>query len=237
MSDLAEPHFQLPLPIHQSDDETLENFYAENNLLLLNSLQKNFLQLHQQFFYLWGNKGSGKSHLLKGVCQHYLAQQRPALYVPLNKAQYFSPAVLENLEQQALVCLDDLQAVIGNAEWEVAIFDLINRVRETGRTLLIMSDDQSPANLPVQLPDLASRLTWGEVYQLAPLNDKQKIDVLQKAAYQRGIELPDETANFLFKRLERDMKTLFNALEKLDQASLQAQRKLTIPFVKEILAL
>jgi dnaA regulatory inactivator hda len=237
VSDLAEPHFQLPLPIHQSDDETLENFYAENNLLLLNSLQKNFLQLHQQFFYLWGNKGSGKSHLLKGVCQHYLAQQRPALYVPLNKAQYFSPAVLENLEQQALVCLDDLQAVIGNAEWEVAIFDLINRVRETGRTLLIMSADQSPVNLPVQLPDLASRLTWGEVYQLAPLNDKQKIDVLQKAAYQRGIELPDETANFLFKRLERDMKTLFNALEKLDQASLQAQRKLTIPFVKEILAL
>lgn len=234
---MAEPHFQLPLPIHQSDDETLENFYAENNLLLLNSLQKNFLQLHQQFFYLWGNKGSGKSHLLKGVCQHYLTQQRPALYVPLNKAQYFSPAVLENLEQQALVCLDDLQAVIGNAEWEVAIFDLINRVRETGRTLLIMSADQSPANLPVQLPDLASRLTWGEVYQLAPLNDKQKIDVLQKAAYQRGIELPDETANFLFKRLERDMKTLFNALEKLDQASLQAQRKLTIPFVKEILAL
>ena len=234
---MAEPHFQLPLPIHQSDDETLENFYAENNLLLLNSLQKNFLQLHQQFFYLWGNKGSGKSHLLKGVCQHYLAQHRPALYVPLNKAQYFSPAVLENLEQQALVCLDDLQAVIGNAEWEVAIFDLINRVRETGRTLLIMSADQSPANLSVQLPDLASRLTWGEVYQLAPLNDKQKIDVLQKAAYQRGIELPDETANFLFKRLERDMKTLFNALEKLDQASLQAQRKLTIPFVKEILAL
>lgn len=234
---MAEPHFQLPLPIHQSDDETLENFYAENNLLLLNSLQKNFLQLHQQFFYLWGNKGSGKSHLLKGVCQHYLAQQRPALYVPLNKAQYFSPAVLENLEQQALVCLDDLQAVICNAEWEVAIFDLINRVRETGRTLLIMSADQSPANLPVQLPDLASRLTWGEVYQLAPLNDKQKIEVLQKAAYQRGIELPDETANFLFKRLERDMKTLFNALEKLDQASLQAQRKLTIPFVKEILAL
>ena len=234
---MAEPHFQLPLPIHQSDDETLENFYAENNLLLLNSLQKNFLQLHQQFFYLWGNKGSGKSHLLKGVCQYYLAQQRPALYVPLNKAQYFSPAVLENLEQQALVCLDDLQAVIGNAEWEVAIFDLINRVRETGRTLLIMSADQSPVNLPVQLPDLASRLTWGEVYQLAPLNDKQKIDVLQKAAYQRGIELPDETANFLFKRLERDMKTLFNALEKLDQASLQAQRKLTIPFVKEILSL
>ena len=101
----------------------------------------------------------------------------------------------------------------------------------------MISADQSPTNLSVHLADLASRLTWGEVYQLVPLNDQQKIAVLQLAAHQRGIELPDETANFLFKRLERDMKTLFNALEKLDQASLQAQRKLTIPFVKEILSL
>ena len=235
--DLSEPHFQLPLPIHQFDNDTLENFYAENNQLLLSSLQKNFSHLSQPFFYLWGQRGCGKSHLLKAICHHYLTHQRPALYVPLNKAQYFSSAVLENLEQQELVCLDDLQEVIGNPDWEVAIFDLINRIRETGKTLLVISADQSPTNLSAHLPDLASRLTWGEVYQLMPLNDQQKIAVLQLAAHQRGIELPDETANFLFKRLERDMKTLFNALEKLDQASLQAQRKLTIPFVKEILSL
>lgn len=235
--DLSEPHFQLPLPIHQFDNDTLENFYAENNQLLLSSLQKNFSHLSQPFFYLWGQRGCGKSHLLKAICHHYLTHQRPALYVPLNKAQYFSPAVLENLEQQELVCLDDLQEVIGNPDWEVAIFDLINRIRETGKTLLVISADQSPTNLSAHLPDLASRLTWGEVYQLVPLNDQQKITVLQLAAHQRGIELPDETANFLFKRLERDMKTLFSALEKLDQASLQAQRKLTIPFVKEILSL
>ena len=209
---MSEPYFQLPLPIHQFDNDTLENFYAENNQLLLSSLQKNVSHLSQPFFYLWGQRGCGKSHLLKAICHHYLTHQRPALYVPLNKAQYFSPAVLENLEQQELVCLDDLQEVIGNPDWELAIFDLINRIRETGKTLL-------------------------EVYQLMPLNDQQKIAVLQLAAHQRGIELPDETANFLFKRLERDMKTLFNALEKLDQASLQAQRKLTIPFVKEILSL
>ena len=62
--------------------------------------------------------------------------------MPLNKAQYFSPAVLENLEQQELVCLDDLQEVIGNPDWEVAIFDLINRIRETGKTLLVIGADQ-----------------------------------------------------------------------------------------------
>ena len=160
---MSEPHFQLPLPIHQLDDDTLENFHAENNQLLLNSLQKNFSHPQQQFFYIWGNRGSGKSHLLKAICHHYLTQQRPALYVPLNKAQYFSPAVLENLERQDVVCLDDVQEVIGNAEWELAIFDLINRIRETGKTLLLMGSDQSPANLAARLPDLRSRLTWGAV--------------------------------------------------------------------------
>ena len=235
--DLTQQNFQLPLPIHQLDDDTLENFYGENNQLLLNSLRRNFNQLQQPFFYLWGAAGSGKSHLLKACYQAFLAQNRPAIYVPLNKSQYFSPAVLENLEQQDLVCLDDLQQVMGDAQWEEGIFDLINRIRETGKTLLLMSANQPVGNLPIQLPDLVSRLNWGEVYQLNALTEAQKVVVLQQKAYRRGIELPEETANFLLKRLERDTATLFAALDQLDQASLQAQRKLTIPFVKSILNL
>ncbi|WP_373101098.1 MULTISPECIES: DnaA inactivator Hda [Pasteurellaceae] len=230
-------NFQLPLPIHQIEDDTLENFYTDNNLLLLNSLYKNFARLQQPFFYLWGAKSSGKSHLLKACSNYFLLRERPSIYVPLNKSQYFSPAVLDNLEQQELVCLDDIQAVMGDAQWELAIFDLINRIREYGKCLLLISADQSPTALAVNLPDLASRLSWGEIYQLHPLDDGQKIKVLQQNARERGIELPEETANFLLKRLDRDMKTLFKALAKLDKASLQAQRKLTIPFVKEILAL
>lgn len=230
-------NFQLPLPIHQIDDETLDNFYANNNLLLLSSLRKNFVQPEQQFFYIWGEKSSGKSHLLKAITNEFFLHHRPAMYIPLEKSQYFSPAVLENLELQQLVCLDNLDAVIGDAEWELAIFDLFNRIKAQEYTLLVISANQSPTALAVSLPDLASRLRWGESYQLNPLNDQQKIEVLQQNAYQRGIELPDEVANFLLKRLERDMKTLFEALKKLDHASLQAQRKLTIPFVKEILQL
>ena len=79
----------------------------------------------------------------------------------MNKSQYFSTAVFENLEQQELVCLDDLQAVIGNSEWEIALFDLFNRIKANGKTLLVVSAEQSPAALPVKLPDLASRLKWG----------------------------------------------------------------------------
>ena len=228
---------QLPLPIHQLDDNTLENFYADNNLLLLNSLRKNIDRLNQPFFYIWGAKDSGKSHLLKAVSNYFFLQQRSAIYVPLNKAQHFSPAVLDNLEQQELVCLDDLQQIAGDPEWERSVFDLFNRIKERGKTLLLISANQSPASLPVQLPDLASRLKWGEIYQLLPLNEEQKILVLQQTARRRGIELSEEPANFLIKRLDRDMHTLLSALERLDKASLQAQRKLTIPFVKEILGL
>ena len=228
---------QLSLPIHQIDDHSFENFYADNNLLLLDSLRKNTEQIQQQFFYVWGAKGCGKSHLLRALSNQYLSEQRPAIYVPLTKSRYFSPAVLENLEQQELVCLDDLHTVMGDPEWEVAIFDLFNRIKAGGKTLLLISATVSPSALNVQLPDLASRLKWGEIYQLSPLTDEQKLEVLQKNAHQRGIELPQETAQFLLKRLDRDTHTLLQALEKLDKASLQAHRNLTIPFVKETLGL
>ena len=85
---------QLSLPIHQIDDETLENFYSDNNALLLNSLRQNMTDLQQQFFYLWGNQSVGKTHLLRALCNEYIQQQRSAIYVPLNKSQYFSTAVL-----------------------------------------------------------------------------------------------------------------------------------------------
>ncbi|MGQ0286537.1 DnaA inactivator Hda [Pasteurellaceae bacterium 22721_9_1] len=228
---------QLSLPIHQLDDDTFENFYGNNNLLLLDSLHKNFHQLQQPFFYIWGEQGSGKSHLLKAVANHLFHQYRSCIYVPLNKQAHFSTEVLTDLEQQEVICLDDLQAVAGDREWELAIFDLFNRVKEKGDCLLLISANQSPNALPIKLPDLASRLRWGEIYQLHPLNDQQKIAALQQNAHQLGMELPEETAHFLIKRLDRDMRTLFMTLAKLNKASLQAQRKLTIPFVKEILQL
>ena len=157
--------------------------------------------------------------------------------MPLSEAAHFTPAVLDNLEQLDAVCLDDLQTVIGQRKWEVAVFDLINRIKETRQTLLLISADQSPGALQTQLPDLASRLSWGEIYHLNPLTEEQQIIVLQEKAHQRGIELPADTAYFLIKRINRDMHTLINALIQLDKASLQAQRKLTIPFTKEILGL
>lgn len=235
---------QLPLPIHQVDDETFDNFYAENSLVLLDSLRQNFIDVQQPFFYIWGGKSSGKSHLLKAVSNHYLLNQQTSSYIPLEKSQYFSPMVLDNAEQLDVICLDNIQIVAGNEEWELAIFNLFNLIREQQslfgnghKTLLLISADCPPHQLQINLPDLRSRLTWGEVYQLNDLSDDQKRIILQRNAYQKGMELSDEVANFLLKRLDRDLQTLSTELDRLDRASLQAQRKLTVPFVKEILGL
>lgn len=152
--------------------------------------------------------------------------------------------VLDNAEQLDVICLDDIQIVAGNEEWELAIFNLFNLIREQQslfgnghKTLLLISADCPPHQLQINLPDLRSRLTWGEVYQLNDLSDDQKRIILQRNAYQKGMELSDEVANFLLKRLDRDLQTLSTELDRLDRASLQAQRKLTVPFVKEILGL
>ncbi|MBR0573880.1 MULTISPECIES: DnaA regulatory inactivator Hda [Pasteurellaceae] len=235
---------QLPLPIHQVDDETLENFFNENSLVLLNSLCQNFSTVIQPFFYIWGNESCGKSHLLKALNNHFLMQQRNASYIPLEKAHYFSPVVLENADLLDIICLDDIHLIVGNEEWEEALFDLFNQIREQQtcatqkrKTLLIISANCPPNQLAIKLPDLRSRLNWGEVYQLKSFTDKQKCAILQQRANQKGLTLSNEVANFLLKRLDRDLNSLIDTLEVLDQASLQAQRKLTVPFVKEVLRL
>lgn len=235
---------QLSLPIHQIDDETLDNFYAENSLALLDLLRQNFDEVRQPFFYVWGGKSSGKSHLLKAVSNHYLLNGKATSYIPLEKSTYFSPAVLDNAEQLDLLCLDDVQAIVGNEEWEQAIFNLFNQFREQQglfsqgkKTLLLISADSPPNQLGITREDLSSRLMWGEVHHLREMSDEQKRVILQRKAHSKGLELPDEVVNFLLKRLDRDLKELQNTLDLLDRASLQAQRKLTLPFVKSVLGL
>lgn len=161
---------QLSLPIHQIDDETLENFCAENGAALLDSLRQNFDVVRQPFFYVWGAKSSGKSHLLKALTHYYLLNDRLASYIPLEKLAYFSPAVLDNADKLDVICLDDIQYVVGDPEWEQAIFNLINQLREqhglfsqTKKTLLLISADCSPQQLKLSRDreDLRSRLSWG----------------------------------------------------------------------------
>lgn len=225
---------QLPLGLGLTDHARFDNFCAGPNLELWRNLQACALGDEPGPLFFWGEPGSGKSHLLQAACREAGASHRAAAYVPLGRHAEFSPGVLAGLEDLALACLDDVQQIAGRREWEEALFDLFNRLRERG-VPLVAAARRAPFDLQLELDDLASRLGWGLVYALQPLSDAQRLEVLQMRAQGRGLVLPEETGRFLLRRYPRDLPTLCGLLDRLDAASLVAQRRLTVPFVKEIL--
>ena len=141
--------------------------------------------------------------------------------------------MFDGLEQLELICLDDIDALLVDAAWETALFDLINRVRDNNNRL-IMGSSLPPEEAFVKLPDLRSRLSWGPVFQLQELSDKEKYQALRYRARQSGLELPENVADYLMQRYPRDMSGLFERLAMLDKASMAMQRRLTIPFLKSV---
>lgn len=228
---------QLSLPLYLPDDETFASFLAGDNSELLAAINHALASTSGQFIYFWSRTGGGKSHLLHAACSQLSAQGKAVGYVPLDKRNWFAPEVLEGMEHLSLICIDNIECVAGDEAWELALFDLYNRIQEQIGASLLISADSPPRHLNLQLPDLASRLDWGQTYRLQPLNDKDKLQALQLRARLRGFELPEDVGRFLLKRLDREMRTLFETLDQLDKASFSFQRKLTIPFVKEALQL
>jgi DnaA family protein len=224
---------QLPLGVDLRDDCTLETYYPGDNQEALLQVQKMAQGEGEQFTYLWGREGVGRTHLLQGACHLAGKNKRTAFYMSLAETAY-STTILEGLERIHIVCIDDIHAIAGKADWEEALFYFFNRIRTLNHRLLIAAN-ASPKLLPFGLADLQSRLNWGITYQLHPLDDDQLLAALQLRAKQRGLELTNEVGAFLIRRCVRSMPDLYEMLEKLDKASLAAQRRLTIPFVKTVL--
>ncbi|VAX11260.1 DnaA inactivator Hda (shorter homolog of DnaA) [hydrothermal vent metagenome] len=219
---------QLPLGIQLRDSATFTNFQAAQNQQLLSALQDN----QQTCVFFWGKAGTGKSHLLQALCHAQAEEDRRVAYLPLAEAGLM-PVMLDDMDQFDLICVDDFQHVVGKEEWEIALFHLYNRIQSRAARLVINAD-QALASLTIGLPDLASRLGWGLVFQLQELSDEDKQTALQQRAQARGLEMNNEVAAYLLRHTPRNMKSLLALLDKLDRASLAAQRKLTIPFVREI---
>lgn len=229
---------QMSLSVQLPDDETFESFQSQSNHAVAMQLQT-FIDLHLNHvphptaLYLFGIKGVGKSHLLHASCTYANKLGLSALNLSFSEIEQLSVEMLVGLEQIDIICLDDIHLIAGNDEFERAVFDLFNRVTEQGKCLII-SGDQNVSNLAIQLPDLLSRLSWGLTEQVKPIDDNEKIRALQYRAERRGLSLANEAAKFLLTRFSREMSDLVNALDELDKASIREQRKITIPFIKDI---
>lgn len=231
-----EQPFQIPLSISLRDDARFENFYSEGNELTCNMLQLAATGDGEQFIYLWGAPGVGCTHLLQAACHAAEPIGRSAAYLPLDELKHLGGDILEGMEHLDLICLDNAEAVAGDPQWEESLFHFFNRIRAQGNTLLIGAP-QPPRNLGVQLPDLASRLSWGVVFQLHALNDELKLKAIQLRATSLGINLSNDVARYLMHHASRNMSDLTQLLDELDKASLSAKRKVTIPFIKEVIGL
>lgn len=222
---------QLPLNIQLPEGISFNNFYPGANEEAVHAVEHCLHDANESLVYLWGANGTGKSHLLQAACHRVAEQGGATAYIPLAQYQDFTIDILQGLEVMTLVCIDDAQMIAGESVWEQALFHCFNRLRDSGKSLII-SADKNPASLTVGLQDLKSRLAWGVVVQMHTLTDAQKLSALQLRAQQRGFDFPDEVGRYLLSRYPRDMHALFSLLESLDQATLVQKRKLTVPFVK-----
>ncbi len=227
---------QFTLAVTLPDDETLQSYYGADTSPAVAYI-RDYLAPQQQnsgAVYLFGASGSGKSHLLYASCVHAQELGLTSQLLTLDEFRQYSPRMLDGLEQLDLVCLDNIQQIAGDSHWQVALFDLYNRLQEQGKKLIIVADEP-PMQLGITLPDLVSRLQACTVFQLRLLSDDDKQRLLQQKARIRGLELTDEVARYLLNRQQRDVRALVSLLDLLDKASMIHQRRLTIPFVKDVL--
>ena len=231
---------QIPFPLSRPEHATFDNFHGVLARPVVSLLQRLGQQQAPHLLYLWGGEGIGKSHLLDACCHHLQQQGEPTLFLPLQQfSQYASESAMDLLagtERYRLIVLDDLQSVAGDRHWEETLFHLLNQARDRGQSLLIAAA-KPLSELGLQLPDLRSRLSEAVVEQLQSLSGEEKWQVVQQRAEARGMRISDEVVTFLINRTPRDFHALFELLEQLDHQTLAAQRKITIPFVKELLAL
>jgi DnaA family protein len=220
---------QLPLRVRLRDTARFESFVPGANAEACGLLRQAGAGA-PRVIWLWGRAGSGKTHLLQATCAAAGERGEPATYIDLATAP--GPAMLEGCESLATVCLDALDAVAERPDWNAALFRL-HTLLQDGQGRLIVASRMPPAGLAFTLPDLRSRLLAASVHQLAELDDAGQCEALRLRAAARGLELSQDAALYLVHRLPRDMHSLFGVLDRLDHASLVAQRKLTIPFLRE----
>ncbi len=228
---------QLPLGVRLRADAVFDSYWPGLNSEVVSALRSPGTAP----LWLWGAHGSGKTHLLQAMCAAAGAPAdgappdlTPPAYFPLERSLALPPEALAGFERSRVLCVDDVDAVAGDLAWERALFRLFNEASEL-RTRLIFAAAAPPRQARWSLEDWRSRAAACVVYHLRELDEGGRAEALRLRAAQHGLELPQDTSDYLLKRVPRDLRSLFEILDELDEASLVAQRRLTIPFIRDAL--
>ncbi len=225
---------QLPPDLGSPPLPTFDNFYSDVNQEAVDRLRglpeavRNE-RAPDRLIYLWGDGGSGRSHLLHAVCD---AATRQGLRF-LALSPHHALQAFEFTPETAIYTVDDVESM--NPAQQIAVFSLINEVRAHTRSAIVSAGGYAPLAMPVR-EDLRTRLGWGLVYQLSTLADADKVAALMQAARERGIQLSADVPQWLVTHYYRDMPSLMALLDALDTYSLERKRAVTLPLVRQMLA-
>jgi DnaA-homolog protein len=222
---------QLLLDFNLRASATFDNFIAGDNTELVSRLTLLDQALaaaaaHERSFYLWGEAGCGRSHLLQALC-HHAEPGRARLITPSDALAAFAFE-----ETTAIYALDDCHAL--SPSQQLAAFNLFNAVQTHPHTALVAAGHAPPRMLMVR-EDLRTRFGWGLVFRVALLDDTGKLDALAQIARARGMRLTANVLPYLLAHCKRDMPTLIRLLDALDRFSLELKRPLTLPLVQAML--
>ena len=231
----ADAAAQLPLRLVLSSGRRFENFEATSaNAELLDAVRRVAARRTPERVLIVGDAGSGKSHLLEAACAAASAGGDAVAFAPMRDWRSQRVDAVRGLGRAELVCIDDVDAVAGDRAWEEALFALVEESASRS-TRMLVSAVATPSNVPFALADLRSRLSAATLYRLRELDDESRAKALRRHAGGRGIEIPDEVVGYVLTRYRRDMTSLMALLDRLDHHSMASQRRLTVPFVRDLI--
>jgi DnaA family protein len=225
---------QIPLALRWPAQQRFDTYVVGDNAAAMSLLQRAAEGTDSAWVVASGPAGCGKTHLLIAACAGAGECGRSAQYLPLAKLPEDRGAAIRGLGGSDLLALDDLDAIAGDRDAEHALFDLYNRGKAEKSTLLF-SAASPPAQLGIALPDLVSRLSSCTQAMLKPLDAAARREAVRQRAQARGLVLDDAVLDWLFARTQRDLGSLTALIERLDRESLAAKRRITVPFLRQLL--
>ena len=224
---------QLPLTLRWPAQQRFDTYVADGNAAAVAALENAAVQI-APWIFISGAAGVGKTHLLIAACATATAHERPAQYLPLSKIGVGRDESIREFGGSAFVAVDDVDAIAGERESEIALFDLFNRLRADGSSV-VFSGTSPPTQLRLALPDLVSRLSSCTQLPLKPLHDDARRAAVRQRAAARGIELDNTVIDWMFDHTPRDLGSLAALIERIDRESLAAKRRITVPFLRTLL--
>ncbi|MDQ7089277.1 MAG: DnaA regulatory inactivator Hda [Methylococcales bacterium] len=225
---------QFPLAFEFQSNQGFNTYFPASNQTIVTQLQDLILGTGERQIFLYGDAALGKSHLLQACCQLGHTEGMNPFYYPFEKKRLPPLSMLEGLEEVKLICFDDVNEIVGNLDWEQALLNFLNQHLENNNRLILTAREHPEAS-KTKLVDLKNSLNAGLALKLNPLEQDEIIAALIHKASHMGIIVSHKVGHFLVTHYASDMPSMWVLLEQLDKATLSAQRKLTIPFLKQIL--